>query len=364
MDRIVLCAGGTGGHIFPALAVAEGIQEAFPQARILFVGGTSGPEGRLAAENGLPFVGLPARGVLGRGFRSLGSLYWMSNSLVRCWRAYRRFRPQLVVGFGSYAAFIPVLLATWKRLPTAIHEQNAYPGVTNRILSKRVGKILVSFPDEQGWFPPERCQVTGNPVRKGIIALRRSKKVYTHQLGKRVLVLGGSQGASVINTAIVQALPRLAARGVHLLHQTGERHYQEISPHYADCDPKVVQAVPFIQDMAAAYAWADLVVGRSGASTIAELTVIGRPSLLIPFPHAVHDHQWHNAKFLEQAGAAMVVEQSYLPEVNLAEIILDLLALPEKLVGMGRAARGLGRPQATQTIVREMSDLAENKRGP
>jgi UDP-N-acetylglucosamine--N-acetylmuramyl-(pentapeptide) pyrophosphoryl-undecaprenol N-acetylglucosamine transferase len=158
---------------------------------------------------------------------------------------------------------------------------------------------------------------------------------------------------------MLQALPHLLPRGVHILHQAGERHYTELHSYYKGYDTDQAKVVPFIQDMAAAYSWADLVVSRAGASTVAELTAIGRPSVLIPFPYAVHQHQLYNAKLLEKEGAALVVEQSYLPEVDLAGMILDLLDLPEKLVSMGRAARQLGQPEATRMIVRELGAMTE-----
>jgi len=361
VERIVLCTGGTGGHIFPALAVAESIRESFPHAELLFVGGDHGPEGRLAGEAGIPFVALPASGVLGRGVRSLGSAWWMFRSLLRCWRIYAQFKPHAVVGFGGYASFVPVFLAAFKGIPSAVHEQNAYPGVTNRVLGKRVHRVFLSFPDDQGWFDPQKARLTGNPVRTSLITLRDTEKAYTHQSGQRMLVLGGSQGAQAINQALLQALPHLLPRGVHILHQAGEKHYEALYPEYQMFDNDQAKVVPFIQDMAAAYSWADLVVSRAGASTVAELTVIGRPSVLIPFPYAVHQHQLYNAKLLEKAGAALVVEQSYLPEVDLAEMILDLLALPDKLVSMGRAARQLGQPAATRTIVQELADMSAEK---
>lgn len=361
MDRMVVSTGGTGGHIFPALAVAEGIRELYPQAELLFLGSEQGPEGRLAQEANIPFLGLPARGVLGRGLRSLGTAWWLVRSFARCWRTYTRFQPQVVIGFGSYASFVPVLVAAWKRIPTAIHEQNAYPGVTNRVLGKRVQRIFLSFADTQGCFDPQKVQVTGNPVRTSLVSLPNKDKAYTHQTGSRVLVLGGSQGAQAVNQAIVRALPQLWSRGVHILHQAGEKHYADLYPHYEAYAGQQVRVVPFIQDMAAAYAWSDLVVSRAGASTVAELTVVGRPSVLIPFPYAVHQHQLYNAKLLEEAGAALVVEQSYLSEVDLADIILNLLDLPEKLQAMGRAARQLGQPAATQVIVQEVAGLAARK---
>jgi UDP-N-acetylglucosamine--N-acetylmuramyl-(pentapeptide) pyrophosphoryl-undecaprenol N-acetylglucosamine transferase len=283
----------------------------------------------------------------------------MLRSLLRCWRIYAKLKPHAVVGFGSYASFIPVLLAAWKGIPTAVHEQNAYPGVTNRVLGKRVQRVFLSFPDDKGWFDPQKTRLTGNPVRTSLIALRNKEKVYTHQSGHRVLILGGSQGARAINQAMLQALPHLLPRGVHILHQAGERHYTELHSYYKGYDTDQAKVVPFIQDMAAAYSWADLVVSRAGASTVAELTAIGRPSVLIPFPYAVHQHQLYNAKLLEKEGAALVVEQSYLPEVDLAGMILDLLDLPEKLVSMGRAARQLGQPEATRMIVRELGAMTE-----
>jgi UDP-N-acetylglucosamine--N-acetylmuramyl-(pentapeptide) pyrophosphoryl-undecaprenol N-acetylglucosamine transferase len=343
------------------LAVAESIRESYPRAELLFVGGEHGPEGKWAEEAGIPFVGLPAQGVLGRGIRSLGSAWWMLRSLMRCWKTYARFKPQVVLGFGSYASFVPVLIAAWKRIPCAVHEQNAHPGVTNRFLGKRVQRVFLSFPDEQGWFDPQKVRVTGNPVRTSLITLGGKEKIYTHQSGHRVLILGGSQGAQAINQAVLQALPQLLPQGVQVLHQAGERHYAEFSAHYDAFDPDQAKVVPFIQDMAAAYSWADLVVSRAGASTVAELTVIGRPSVLIPFPYAVHQHQLHNAKLLEKAGAAMVVEQSYLPEVDLADMILNLLALPDKLLAMGRAARQLGQPEATRSIVQEVAAMSAVK---
>jgi UDP-N-acetylglucosamine--N-acetylmuramyl-(pentapeptide) pyrophosphoryl-undecaprenol N-acetylglucosamine transferase len=283
----------------------------------------------------------------------------MFRSLLRCWRIYAQFKPHAVVGFGGYASFVPVFLAAFKGIPSAVHEQNAYPGVTNRVLGKRVHRVFLSFPDDQGWFDPQKTRLTGNPVRTSLIALRNKEKVYTHQSGHRVLILGGSQGARAINQAMLQALPHLLPRGVHILHQAGERHYTELHSYYKGYDTDQAKVVPFIQDMAAAYSWADLVVSRAGASTVAELTAIGRPSVLIPFPYAVHQHQLYNAKLLEKEGAALVVEQSYLPEVDLAGMILDLLDLPEKLVSMGRAARQLGQPEATRMIVRELGAMTE-----
>ncbi len=358
MQRVVVTTGGTGGHIFPALAVAQALQEEHADMDVLFVGGDRGPEGRLAARAGLEFAGLPARGVLGRGLRSLGSLWWLSRSFLKCWLLFRSFKPQAVLGFGSYAGFVPVLLGAWKKIPTGVHEQNSQPGVTNRILGKRVDRVFLSFPDHKGYFDPRKVQVTGNPVRSELIALRDREKKYAHKPKGQVLILGGSQGARAINEAVVKSLAGFKSQGIRLMHQTGTADLQWVSQAYQDCgmDDDNVQA--FIDDMASAYAWADLVICRAGASTLAELTVIGLPSILIPFPYAIHKHQLTNAQHLEDHEAAIVIEQSHLHEINLTRAVADLINVPGRILSMGQAAKRLGNPNAARDIVQEMSSLS------
>jgi UDP-N-acetylglucosamine--N-acetylmuramyl-(pentapeptide) pyrophosphoryl-undecaprenol N-acetylglucosamine transferase len=357
VNRVVVTTGGTGGHIFPALAVAEALRERHPDIDLLFIGGSFGQEGRLAEKAGLRFRALPARGVLGRGLRSVGSVVWLSRSLLKCWLIFRRFKPDLVVGFGSYAGFVPVLLGSWLGIPTAIHEQNNRPGMTNRILGRRVSRVFLSFPDEKGFFAPEKVAVTGNPVRKSVLRVTEEEKRYTHQKGCNLLVFGGSQGASAINAAMIKALPSLASMGINIVHQSGEAELDKVKEAYGQHGFDQGSVVSFIDDIAAVYAWSDLVICRAGASTLAELTVVGRPSILIPFPYAVHEHQLTNARYLEQAGAAIVLEQSYLDGINLAQVIEDLLALPRQLQEMGRAAKNLGQPEAVDAIVDALESL-------
>ena len=357
MQRVVVTTGGTGGHIFPALAVAQALQEEHAGIQVLFVGGDRGPEGRLAARAGLDFVGLPARGVLGRGIRSLGSLWWLSRSFFKCWLLFRSFKPQAVLGFGSYAGFVPVMLGAWMKLPTGVHEQNSQPGVTNRILGKRVDRVFLSFPDHKAYFDPAQVRVTGNPVRSELIALRDTEKTYAHKPKGQVLILGGSQGARAINEAVVKGLAGFKSQGIQLMHQTGEADLKWVSQAYRDCGMDDRNVFAFIDDMASAYAWAELAVCRAGASTLAELTVIGLPSILIPFPYAIHRHQLSNAKQLEDHGAAIVIEQSHLHEINLSRAVADLLNVPGRILSMGQAARKLGNPNAARDIVREMNAL-------
>jgi UDP-N-acetylglucosamine--N-acetylmuramyl-(pentapeptide) pyrophosphoryl-undecaprenol N-acetylglucosamine transferase len=353
MRRVMLTTGGTGGHIFPALAVAATLRERHPGVEILFVGG-EGPEGRLAREAGLDFAGLPVRGVLGRGLKAVPALARMAASLFSALALVRDFKPQVVAGFGGYAGFCPVLAAWMLRVPTAVHEQNSVPGVTNRILARLAARALVSYPDDSRAFPSGKVLITGNPVRPEIAAQAQTKS--SRVVPSRILVLGGSQGAKAVNRVVVTAWPRLAGAGFELWHQTGSSDYESVSHLYRGMDN--VRVEPFIAGMAAAYDWADLVIGRAGASTLAELAVMGLPSVLVPFPHATHDHQSVNASYLSRAGAAVVVTEKDLNAQRLAETVLGLMGDADKLTAMGRAALSQGKPDAAGLIADELLRLA------
>ncbi len=354
MKRIILTTGGTGGHIFPALAVAEALRQAAPSCEILFVGGEHGPERRWAERAGLTFAALPARGVLGRGLKSAGSVVWLARSLFKAWKLLRGFRPDVVLGLGGYAGFSCVLAASFMGIPTAIHEQNSVPGVTNRILARRVNRILVSFAgmDAQS-FADKTVVVTGNPIRGNIRALRDREPTR----GRNVLVVGGSQGAAALNRIMVREVDSFRSQGIRIWHQTGRDEYEKVRAVYAEHYPEA-RVDAFIDSMEEAYAFADLVICRAGATTIAELTAAGKPSILVPFPYATHDHQLKNARFLEAGGAAMVVQQSHLEEMSLAAAVGDLFGMPERLTKMGRAARDMGMPDAGERVVTELQNLA------
>ncbi len=358
MKRILLTTGGTGGHIFPALAVAEKIRECFPECRILFVGGKKGPERELATRAGLEFKALSTQGVLGRGLRSLPALACMGWGVFKAMCLIRSFKPDAIIGFGGYAGFAPVMAGALQKVPTAIHEQNSIPGMSNRMLGSRVDRIFLSFPDQDGFFPAARTCFTGNPVRREIVAL--SKKNGTTSRGKNLLILGGSQGATAINEAVMEVLPSLCAEQMVIWHQTGTKDLERVRARYRELCPEA-RVEPFIQDMAAAYTFADVVLCRAGATTLAELALAGKASILIPFPYAVHDHQLKNARHLEEAGAALVLVQSYLQDVNLTRVIADLLEMPEKLRAMNRAARSLGKPRAADAIVKGLEELIRTR---
>lgn len=356
-ERVILTTGGTGGHIFPALAVAEELQGRHPQVRILFVGGKKGPEARLATQAGLEFVALPVQPVLGRGLRALAAGFWLLAGVAKALKVQLRFRPQVVLGFGGYAAFAQVLAAVLLRTPTAIHEQNSVPGLTNRVLGRLVKRIMVSFPDKQGWFPAAKVKIVGNPVRKAIAATGANKN---KTFGKRLLVIGGSQGAVAVNSAVIEALARLLEAGVEIRHQAGQRDVQRVRQAYRELGAEA-RVEAFIEDMAEAYAWADLALCRAGASTVSELAVAGVPAVLIPFPYATHGHQSVNAAYLEEAGAGVRIEQKDLAGADLAGVLIDILQHPEKLGRMREQALKLGKPDAATRVAQELAALVKHK---
>jgi UDP-N-acetylglucosamine--N-acetylmuramyl-(pentapeptide) pyrophosphoryl-undecaprenol N-acetylglucosamine transferase len=351
ITRLAVTTGGTGGHIFPALAVAAELRRRNPALRALFLGG-GGPEGELARKAGLEFRALPAVGVLGKGLRGLLAAVTVSRGVVLALGALRRFKPQVVIGFGGYAGFSPVLAAALSGIPTAVHEQNSVPGVTNRLLGKVVRRVFVSFDDRRGMFPAVKVTRTGNPVRTEIAALPRREG-----FGRNLLILGGSQGARAINDAVIAALPQLLAARVNLLHQAGAADADRVRAAYekAGADPASVRG--FMDDMAYAYAWSDLALCRAGASTIFELAATGTPSVLVPFPFAAHDHQRVNAEHLADLGAAALLDQAELSAERLAGLVPALLGDQERLGAMSRAARTFARPDAAARIADGLEEL-------
>lgn len=357
MKRLILTTGGTGGHIFPALAVAESVRALARDCEILFVGGERGPEGEWARAAGVPFMALPAQGVLGRGLKSAATAWWLGRSLYKAWKLLRGFRPDVVLGLGGYAGFSTTLAASLMGIPSAIHEQNSVPGVTNRVLAGRVDRIMVSFADTEGpAFTGEKAVVTGNPVRAEIRALRDERRMP----GRNILIVGGSQGASALNGFVLRELDRIKALGLGIWHQTGKDEFEAIRGVYAEKYPEA-RVEPFISDMHEAYRFADLVICRAGATTIAELTVAGKPSILVPYPYATHDHQLKNARSLEKGGAALVFQQRQLDELNLSAAVGDLFQMPENLARMARAAREMGIPDAGERVVAQLQDLASGR---
>lgn len=348
MLRVIITTGGTGGHVFPALAVAEELRRQIPQVNILFVGGRYGMEQHWVREAGIDFAGLPVQGVIGRGMRSLSALPAMLISIGEALSIMTEFKPDAVIGFGGYASFPTVLAAIIRRCPTLIHEQNACPGAANRILAKFARHICLAIPDSSKKFPEAKTTVTGNPVRREIANL--PDKIFQPDK-KRLLIMGGSQGAASINRAITTHLDEFKAANVEIWHQTGNRDYIMAQEAYAGADYDKARVQGFIDNVAEAYQWADLVVCRAGASTVAELTVSGTPSFLVPFPYATHNHQLHNAEYLCAHKAAVLFKDESLNGGNFAREVLALLNDTARLAEMARSARSLGRANAAEEVV-------------
>ncbi len=356
LNKVIITTGGTGGHIFPALAVASELTRRNPDVEILFMGG-SGPEGELARKHGLAFQELPAKGIMGRGISgALRGIGWLGKGIPKAMKAVKNFGPDAVIGFGGYAGFCPVFAACLLGIPTAVHEQNSVPGVTNKVLGKMVRRVFLSFPDAMGVFSTEKTILTGNPVRAEIVKAAGKREGRTS--AKRVLVLGGSQGARPINEAIIEALPMFMNAGVTLVHQAGTTDFDRVRTSYetAKADPTQVHA--FIEDMAAEYAQADIAICRSGATTVFEIAAAGIPAIFVPFPQATHDHQTMNAKAMADIGAALILPQSGMAGESLGTMALELLEKTERLNEMETAARGFAKEFAAADIAAGLEALA------
>ncbi|MCR5169989.1 MAG: undecaprenyldiphospho-muramoylpentapeptide beta-N-acetylglucosaminyltransferase [Desulfovibrio sp.] len=359
MQRVLLTTGGTGGHIFPALAVAEELRRRHPGIGILFMGSDYGPEKRLCERAGIAFEGLPVRGFLGRGLRGVAALARMLLAIPRARGIVSRFNPDAACGFGSYAAFAPLLAARLCGVPCVMHEQNAVAGASNRFLARFMDAVCVSLPGTRG-FEGRRIVVTGNPVRAGVFAVKDKPRDFA---GRRVLLVGGSLGAHALNRLMVGILPALREAGVCVRHQTGVKDEAEVKQAYADAGMDASLVSAFIDDMAQAYAWADLVLCRAGASTVAEICGAGLPSVLVPYPYAAHDHQTGNAKALESAGAARLLPERDLDEAKLADTLLGLLADPGTLKAMSEKALALAAPGAAAGVADQIEEAWRRAEG-
>jgi UDP-N-acetylglucosamine--N-acetylmuramyl-(pentapeptide) pyrophosphoryl-undecaprenol N-acetylglucosamine transferase len=350
---VLMMAGGTGGHVYPALAVATELLER--GYRVEWVGTTRGLEARVVPGAGIELHHLAVRGVRGKGLLAkVGALVSLAlASLQAFWLVLRR-APKLVVGMGGYVAG-PAGVAAWLlRKPLLIHEQNAVAGTTNRMLAPFATRIAAGF--DGAFAPGVAVTVLGNPVRRALVeAGRNAQYDYDGQRPLRLLVVGGSLGAQAINAQIPLLWQQLEAGTIELWHQTGEAHHATVAAQYGQTIPAGVRVVPFIEDMQAAYAWADLVVCRAGALTVAELAIMGRPAVLVPLPHAIDDHQSANARALTSVGAAVLMPQAQFDATALAAQITAWKNDPAALRAMAQASRDSAIPDAAARV----SDLCE-----
>ena len=358
VTRLVVACGGTGGHLYPGIAVARAFQKANPKMDVLFVGTAAGMESRVVPRQGFRFEAVASSGFLGKGILDrIKSLGRVSRGIFQAMGILRRTSPQIVVGVGGYASVPAILGAALLRIPRVILEPNVRPGLANRVMAPFCSLVIAAFEGTRKHLGSNRVAVLGVPIRPELIDLTRK----TEKKGWTLLILGGSQGARAINGAVVEMGPILKERDLDLtiIHQTGKSDVEMARKAYSDAGlPARVE--PFIEDMAAVYAEADLVIARSGAATVAELAVVGLPSILIPFPYAA-GHQEDNARELEGAGGARVVLQGDLTAESLAKEVLSLLGDPAALREMGEAARRLGKPRAAEAIVEACEKLVKEK---
>lgn len=344
--RILIAGGGTGGHLFPGLAIAEALRERAPGVVIRFAGSAYGLESRVVPAQGYRLYRIPVRGLYAVPLRrKLWVAAMLPFAFLKCVGVLLSYRPHLIIGVGGYAS--APILATGLLLGfrCVIQEQNAYPGLTNRLLGRFVHTAFVSVEDTQGFF--HRSVVTGTPVREAIRALRREARPGEGGGPPRppgaaplLFVFGGSQGANVINRALVDALPCLEGRPLRILHQTGPRDLEWVRQAYLRTELEA-EVVPFLEDMAAAYRRCRLIVSRSGASAVNEIVTAGRASVLIPIPHTSGEHQLRNAQRVQAAGAGLVIEQHELSGERLARTLTGLLDAPERIDAMERACDAL-----------------------
>lgn len=352
--RAILAGGGTGGHVIPALAIAQQLQKDY-QAQVLFVGTARGIENRL-----VPAAGYPLQVVKVGALKNVSLITRAKTALDlprAVWDAGRilaQFRPDVVIGVGGYASGPAMLAATLHRIPTLAFEPNVVPGFANRVVARTVSGAAVHFEETAKYF--RRATVTGVPVRQAFFEItpRAAGEPPT------LLVFGGSQGAHSINQALMESVPELRANlpELRILHQTGERDYNDAAAAYAKMGD-AVRAFRFIDNMPAFFAQVDLIMCRSGASTVAEITAAGKPAIFVPFPRAADDHQKRNAELLERAGAAIMLEESKLSSTTLIEAVVSLMKNSERMAKMGEAARKLSHPNAALDIARMAAKLAK-----
>ncbi len=342
---IVVMAGGTGGHIFPALATVDQLRAQGWRAHWL---GTPGSmEADLVPKQGIEISLLPVTGLRGKGLltRLLGPLR-IALSVFKAWRLLRRLKPDVVLGMGGYVAGPGGVAAKLLGIPLVIHEQNAVAGLTNRLLAQVADRVLTAFP---ATLPSRLCPVvTGNPVRAAIGAPEAASECFEGGRPLRLLVVGGSLGAAAINQVVPELIQALPGQ-LEVQHQTGQRDLEATRKRYGELGV-TAEVVPFIEDMAAAYARADLVLCRAGALTVAELANAGKPAILVPYPHAVDDHQTANARYLVDQGGAVLVPQAQLNLQQLVQLLQQYLDQPQTLAAMARAARAQGKLDAAAVV--------------
>ncbi|MCL7486687.1 MAG: undecaprenyldiphospho-muramoylpentapeptide beta-N-acetylglucosaminyltransferase [Desulfobulbaceae bacterium] len=363
MMRVIVTGGGTGGHLFPGIALATGLQQRIPGCRIMFIGTRRLLDQQALAGYDFELASIKCMGLKGMGLGNrIQSVLQLPAAVVEARRIMKRFAPDLVFGVGGYVTGPVLLAARLSSIPLCIHEQNSVPGLANKMLARIVDRIFLSIPCRYP-FPAARTLVTGNPVRREIIEASSHRGV-SEKKRITILVLGGSQGAHRVNFLVADAMDELAreyADRLTLIHQTGEADEKEVRSRYSRIGLQA-EVKPFFQDMAGVYSRADLVVSRAGATTLAELSVMGLPAILIPYPYAADDHQKTNGLYYQDGGAATMQLEQELNGAKLAREIRNLFHNPDWLQKMSEKMKSLGKPEATDAIINECLALIEQRK--
>lgn len=363
--RIIISGGGTGGHVFPALAIANAIRKMRPETDILFIGALGKLEMEKVPAAGYPIVGLPVIGMPRKfSIRFISFLIKWMMSLIKARKILRKFKPHAVIGVGGYASAPVLQMAVRMHIVTLIQEQNSYAGLVNRSLARKVNRICVAFNGMEKYFPPEKIVFTGNPVRSSILQCNELRKEALEYFDLTedipvILVLGGSLGARTINTSVANNIKLLHSHNVQVLWQCGETYGKEAGIHIVETtERKKIRLVPFIERMELAYAAADIIISRAGAGTISELCVVGKPAILVPSPNVAEDHQTKNAMMLSVAGAAMVIPDAEAPE-KLIPSALALLKDPDRCRAMAKKIKEFAVTDADERIAKEVFTLID-----
>lgn len=364
--RVVISGGGTGGHLFPALAIANQLQQAAPNTEVLFVGAKGRMEMEKVPANGYHIQGLWIAGIIrGAAFKNLLLPLKLIVSFFQAWRLLKRYRPHIAIGTGGFASGPLLYIASRMGIPTLIQEQNFYPGLTSRLLSKYVDRVCGVYDEQTTYFDPEKLIITGNPVRSELnndtYTPSKSKSNFGLAADKPTfLIMGGSLGATTLNKALEHTLPQIATNDIQGIWQTGFTFYEEKGKAYQNQYSGLVTIQPFIENMPEAYKAADLVIARAGAITLAELAYLGKAAILVPSPNVAADHQTKNARVLENHGAAILVPDEKAA-ANIPDLLPQVLKDEAQLHQLSNRIQDFAKPNATKAIADEIFKLIDNK---
>ncbi|MCO5232590.1 MAG: undecaprenyldiphospho-muramoylpentapeptide beta-N-acetylglucosaminyltransferase [Chitinophagales bacterium] len=364
--KIIISGGGTGGHIFPAIAIADGLRDMGIAKEILFVGALGKMEMEKVPNAGYQIEGLEISGL--QRSLSLQNLKFplkVIKSLLKARKIIKNFQPDLAIGVGGYASGPLIFAAALSGVPTIIQEQNSYPGITNKILAKKAKNIFVAYPNMDQFFASDKIIYSGNPIRSAIIQNLPSREESCKYFGLDpsqpiILSFGGSLGAKTLNDSLELGINAFAEKGIQVIWQTGSYYYQNIHEKWGSQLPKGIKILEFLKEMQYAYAAADLIISRAGALSISELCIVGKPTILIPSPNVAEDHQTKNAMALVNKGAAVLVKDSEARE-KLISTVFEILNQPLKMKELSEQIKTLGKPEATPTIVHAIQQILSKK---